>query len=55
MLDKDIEFLKLKMKVHILNEHYEKAAMLKKWIIEMGGDPNIENIGVLIEEIKRKK
>lgn len=55
MSDKDIEFLKIKMKLYIVNEEYEKAAELKKWIIEMGGDPNIDNIDVLIEERIRKK
>jgi hypothetical protein len=55
MSDKDIEFLKIKMKLYIVNEEYEKAAKLKKWIIEMGGDPNIDNIDVLIEERIRKK
>lgn len=55
MSDKDIEFLKIKIKLYIVNEEYEKAAELKKWIIEMGGDPNIDNIDVLIEERIRKK
>ena len=54
MSDKDIEFLKLKIKLHIVNEEYEKAAELKKWIIDLGGDPEIENVYVLIEERIKK-
>jgi protein-arginine kinase activator protein McsA len=54
MSDKDIEFLKLKIKLHIVNEEYEKAAELKKWIIDLGGDPEIENVDVLIEERIKK-
>ena len=50
MSDKDIEFLKLKIKLYIVNEEYEKAAELKKWIIEMGGDPEIENVEMLLIE-----
>ncbi len=48
--DRDIEFLKLKIKLYILNEEYEKAAELKKWVIEMGGDPEIEDIETILEE-----
>ena len=56
MSDKDIGFLKLKIKFYIVNEEYEKAAELKKWIIEMGGDPEIENVEMLIEErVKKNK
>lgn len=54
MSDKDIEFLKLKIKLHIVNEEYEKAGELKKWIIDLGGDPEIENVDVLIEERIKK-
>jgi protein-arginine kinase activator protein McsA len=54
MSDKDIDFLKLKIKLYIVNEEYEKAAELKKWIIEMGGNPKIENVEMLIEERLRK-
>ncbi len=54
MSDRDIEFLKLKIKLYIVNEEYEKAAELKQWIIEMGGDPEIENVDVLIEERIKK-
>ncbi len=54
MSDKDIEFLKLKIKLHIVNEEYEKAGELKKWIIDLGGDPEIENVDVLIEERNKK-
>jgi hypothetical protein len=54
MSDRDIEFLKLKIKLYIVNEEYEKAAELKKWIIEMGGDPEIDNVEMLIEDINRR-
>jgi hypothetical protein len=54
MSDRDIEFLKLKIKLYIVNEEYEKAAELKKWIIEMGGDPEIENVEMLIEDRNRR-
>ena len=54
MSDKDVDFLKLKIKFYIVNEEYEKAAELKKWIIEMGGDPEIDNVEMLIEERVRK-
>ena len=54
MSDRDIEFLKLKIKLYIVNEEYEKAAELKQWIIEMGGDPEIENVEMLIEDINRR-
>jgi len=54
MSDKDIEFLKLKIKLYIVNEEYEKAAELKKWIIDLGGDPEIDNVDALIEERIKK-
>ncbi len=54
MSDRDIEFLKLKIKLYIVNEEYEKAAELKKWIIEMGGNPEIENVEMLIEDRNRR-
>jgi hypothetical protein len=54
MSDRDIEFLKLKIKLYIVNEEYEKAAELKQWIIEMGGNPEIENVEMLIEDRIRK-
>jgi len=38
----DIEYLKLKMKLYVKEEQYEKAAKIKKWIIELGGDPDIK-------------
>ena len=54
MSDRYIEFLKLKIKLYIFNEEYEKAAELKQWIIEMGGDPEIENVEMLIEDRNRR-
>lgn len=52
--DRDIEFLKIKIKLYIVNEEYEKAAELKRWVIEMGGDPEIENVEMLIEDRNRR-
>lgn len=40
MAQQDIEYLKVKIQKHILNEEYELAEKLKQWIIELGG--NIE-------------
>ena len=54
MSDRDIEFLKLKIKLYIVNEEYEKAAELKQWIIEMGGNPEIENVEMLIEDRNKR-
>jgi protein-arginine kinase activator protein McsA len=31
----DIKYLKLKLQQHILNEEYEKAATIKKWIEDL--------------------
>lgn len=42
MAQQDIEYLKLKMQQHILNEEYESAEKLKQWIIELGGNPELE-------------
>lgn len=50
----DIEYLKLKLKLYLLGEDYEKAEVIKKWIIELGGNPEIENVDVLIEERIKK-
>jgi hypothetical protein len=40
----DIEYLKLKLKLYLLEENYEKAEVIKKWIIELGGNPEIKNL-----------
>jgi hypothetical protein len=37
-----------------MSDKDEKAAELKKWIIDLGGDPEIENVDVLIEERIKK-
>ena len=39
----DIKFLKTKMQLRIIEEEYERAAKMKKWIIELGGDPTLQN------------
>lgn len=48
--DRDIEFLKLKIKLYILKEEYEKAAELKKWVIDLGGDPEVKDIETILGE-----
>jgi hypothetical protein len=42
MGQQDIKYLKLKMQQYILNEEYESAERLKQWIIELGGNPELE-------------
>lgn len=44
----DIEYLKLKLKLYLLEENYEKAEVIKKWIIELGGNPEIENVDEIL-------
>jgi protein-arginine kinase activator protein McsA len=50
----DIKYLKLKMQLYIVSEEYEKAAELKQWIIELGGNPEIENIKEILKNKERK-
>ena len=38
----DIHFLKLKLKLYLIEEQYEKAETMKKWIVELGGDPAVD-------------
>lgn len=47
----DIEYLKIRLRYHILHEEYEKAEKIKKWIIELGGDPTIIKVN---ESVKKK-
>jgi hypothetical protein len=51
----DIEYLKLRMRLYILEEEYEKAAELKRWIIDLGGDPELEDIEMVLEKINSKQ
>jgi len=51
----DIEYLKIRMRLYILEEEYEKAAELKKWIIDLGGDPELEDIETVLEKINSKQ
>ena len=44
----DIEYLKLKLKLYLLEENYEKAEVIKKWIIELGGNPEIKNLNEIL-------
>jgi hypothetical protein len=41
----DIEYLKVKMYIYVIKEEYEKAEQMKKWIIELGGDPTFNSFG----------
>lgn len=50
----DIEYLKLKLKLYLLEEDYEKAEVIKKWIIDLGGNPEIENVDEILVEKNRK-
>jgi hypothetical protein len=40
----DISFLKMKLLQYVIEEKYEKAEVIKKWIIELGGDPCLDKI-----------
>ena len=46
--EEDIEYLKLKLKLYLLEENYEKAEVIKKWIIELGGNPEIKNLNEIL-------
>jgi len=48
----DITYLRLKLMIYLYEEEYEKAEVIKKWIIELGGNPEIENINSLVYQIK---
>ena len=50
----DIEYLKVRMRLYILEEEYEKAAELKNWIIDLGGDPELDDIETVLEKINNK-
>ena len=50
----DIEYLKLKLKLYLLEENYEKAEVIKKWIIDLGGNPQIENVDEILLEKNKK-
>jgi hypothetical protein len=50
---RDIEYLKLKLQYYVLNEQYEKAETIKKWIIDLGGNPTIENEDKSIKSNKK--
>ena len=51
----DIEYLKIRMRLYILEEEYEKAAELKRWIIDLGGDPELDDIETVLEAINKKQ
>lgn len=44
----DIEWLKIKLKLYLHEEKYERAEVIKQWIIELGGNPEIKNIDELL-------
>lgn len=48
----DITYLRLKLMIYLYEEEYEKAEVMKRWIVELGGNPEIENINSLLFEIK---
>jgi len=48
--DGDIRILKIKLKLYLLEENYEKAEVMKNWIIDLGGDPEVEDIETILEE-----
>ena len=50
----DIEYLKVRMRLYILEEEYEKVAELKRWIIDLGGNPELDDIEKVLEEINLK-
>ena len=50
----DIEYLKIKLKLYLLEENYEKAEVIKKWIIDLGGNPEIENVDEILVEKNKK-
>lgn len=50
----DIEWLKIKLKIYLHEEKYEKAEVIKQWIIELGGNPEIKNIDELLVEKNKK-
>lgn len=50
----DIEYLKVRMRLYILEEEYEKAAELKRWIIDLGGNPELDDIEKVLEKINLK-
>jgi hypothetical protein len=51
----DIEYLKVRMRLYILEEEYEKAAELKRWIIDLGGDPELDDIEKVLEKINNRQ
>ena len=50
----DINFLKIKLKLYLLEENYEKAEIIKQWIIELGGNPEIENLEEILVAKNKK-
>lgn len=50
----DINYLKIKLKLYLLEENYEKAEIIKQWIIELGGNPEIENLEEILVAKNKK-
>jgi len=48
--DEDIRILKIKLKLYLLEENYEKAEVMKNWIIDLGGDPEVKDIETILGE-----
>ena len=48
MYENDINFLKKRLYEYLEKEKYERAEVLKNWIIDLGGDPKIYDSQVSI-------
>lgn len=48
--NRDVEYLRLRLLYYEIHEEYERAEKIKQWIIELGGNPVIDN-----EKNKRNK
>lgn len=49
----DIEYLKTKLTLYLHEEEYEKAEVMRKWIIDLEGDPTIEDVETIIKRYKK--
>jgi protein-arginine kinase activator protein McsA len=49
----DIEDLKTKLTLYLHEEEYEKAEVMRKWIIDLEGDPSIENVESILKRYKK--
>lgn len=49
----DIEYLKTKLTLYLHEEEYEKAEVMRKWIVDLEGDPTIEDVETIIKRYKK--